>query len=75
MGDCSPALSRSPTVIAISATIVDISPFSGNGAVVVANATPDVHDRVYKTQLTYGALVVAIAPLLLWLTVVMPSAL
>ncbi|MET0187406.1 MAG: SLC13 family permease, partial [Pseudonocardia sediminis] len=60
-------------VIAISATIVDVSPFSGNGAAVIANATPDQRDRVYRTQLLYGGGVVALAPLLLWLAIVLPT--
>ncbi|MBK1787135.1 SLC13 family permease [Prauserella cavernicola] len=60
-------------VIAISATIVDVSPFSGNGAAVIANATEDARDRVYRTQLLYGGIVVAAAPALLWLTIILPS--
>ncbi|PXY17656.1 SLC13 family permease [Prauserella flavalba] len=60
-------------VIAISATIVDVSPFSGNGAAVIANATEDARDRVYRTQLVYGGIVVLLAPALLWLTIILPS--
>lgn len=61
-------------VVAIAATIVDVSPFSGNGASVIANATPDARDRVYRTQLVYGGMVVLLAPLLLWLAIVVPTA-
>jgi di/tricarboxylate transporter len=60
-------------VVAIAATIVDISPFSGNGASVIANATPDQREKVYRTQLVYGGIVVLLAPLLLWLTIVVPT--
>lgn len=60
-------------VIAISATIVDVSPFSGNGAAVIANATEDARDRVYRTQLVYGGIVVLLAPALLWLSIILPS--
>jgi di/tricarboxylate transporter len=61
------------SVIAIAASIVDVSPFSGNGAAVIANATADARDRVYRTQLVYGGIVVLCAPLLLWLAIVLPS--
>lgn len=60
-------------VVAIAATIVDISPFSGNGASVIANATPDERDNVYRAQLVYGGIVVLVAPLLLWLAIVVPT--
>jgi di/tricarboxylate transporter len=60
-------------VIAIAASIVDVSPFSGNGAAVIANATPDARERVYRTQLVYGGIVVLLAPVLLWLAIVLPS--
>ncbi|GAA0935442.1 SLC13 family permease [Pseudonocardia zijingensis] len=60
-------------VIAIAASIVDVSPFSGNGAAVIANATEDARERVYRTQLVYGGGVVLLAPVLLWLAVVLPS--
>ncbi|RYF58112.1 MAG: hypothetical protein EOO27_13560 [Comamonadaceae bacterium] len=60
-------------VVAIAATIVDVSPFSGNGASVIANATPDQRDRVYRVQLIYGGAVVLLAPLLLWLAIVVPT--
>jgi di/tricarboxylate transporter len=60
--------------LAVSSTIVDVSPFSTNGALVLANAPPSVdRDRFYKQILTYGALVVAIGPLVAWAVFVLPG--
>lgn len=60
--------------LAISATVVDVSPFSTNGALVLANAQ-GIDRRVFYKQLLLNAdAVVAIAPLLCWLIlVIMPS--
>ncbi|MFF5988436.1 SLC13 family permease [Prauserella flavalba] len=60
-------------LLAVASTIVDVSPFSTNGAVVVANATDDQRERVLRGLLRYGGIVVAAAPFLLWLTIVVPS--
>ena len=49
--------------LAISSTIVDVSPFSTNGALVLANAQGVDRDVFYKQILKYSALVVAIGPL------------
>jgi di/tricarboxylate transporter len=59
--------------IAISTTIVDVSPFSTNGALVVANAHGVDKDRFYRQLLTYSGLVVAIGPLLAWLLLILPG--
>ena len=59
--------------LAISSTIVDVSPFSTNGALVLANAQGVDRDRFYKQILKYSALVVAIGPLIAWATVVLPG--
>jgi len=58
--------------IAISSTIVDVSPFSTNGALVVASAHGVNKDRFYREMLIYSALVVAVGPLLTWLVLVVP---
>lgn len=60
--------------LAISATVVDVSPFSTNGALVLANAQ-GIDRRVFYKQLLLNAVaVVAIAPLLCWLIlVIIPS--
>jgi di/tricarboxylate transporter len=57
--------------MAVSSTIVDVSPFSTNGALVLANAPESVdRDRFFRQLVTYGALVTAVAPVLLWLVFV-----
>jgi di/tricarboxylate transporter len=59
--------------LAISSTIVDVSPFSTNGALVLANAQGVDKDRFYKQILKYSALVVAIGPLVAWAALVVPG--
>jgi di/tricarboxylate transporter len=59
--------------LAISSTIVDVSPFSTNGALVLANAQDVDRDKFYKQILRYSALVVAIGPLIAWVTLVLPG--
>ncbi|KFU75345.1 hypothetical protein BB31_42060, partial [Amycolatopsis lurida NRRL 2430] len=58
---------------AVSATMVDVSPFSTNGALVLANAKDVDRDKFFKQLLVYGALVVAIVPLIAWLVFVVPD--
>jgi di/tricarboxylate transporter len=59
--------------IAVSATIVDVSPFSTNGALVVANAHGVDRDLFYLQMLKYSGLVVAIGPLFIWLVLILPG--
>ena len=59
--------------LAVASTIVDVSPFSTNGALVLANAQDIDRDRFYKQILAYSAIVVAIGPLLAWLVFVVPG--
>jgi di/tricarboxylate transporter len=60
--------------LSVASTIVDVSPFSTNGALVLANAQDVDKDRFYKQILAYAGIVVAVGPLLAWLTfVVVPS--
>jgi di/tricarboxylate transporter len=59
--------------LSISSTIVDVSPFSTNGALVLANAQEVDRDTFYKQILTYSALVVAIGPLIAWALLVLPG--
>lgn len=58
--------------IAISSTIVDVSPFSTNGALVVASAQGVDRDRFYREMLIYSAIIVAVGPLLTWLVLIVP---
>ncbi|MBP2337528.1 di/tricarboxylate transporter [Saccharothrix coeruleofusca] len=59
--------------LAVSATVVDVSPFSTNGALVLANAKDVDRDRFFKQLLAYGGVVVAVAPLVIWLVLVVPD--
>ena len=69
------AISAVGVVVALSvaSTIVDVSPFSTNGALVLANAQDVDKDRFYKQILAYAAIVVAVGPLLAWLVFVVPG--
>jgi di/tricarboxylate transporter len=59
--------------LSVSSTIVDVSPFSTNGALVLANAQDVDKDRFYKRILAYSAVVVAVGPFLAWLVFVVPG--
>jgi di/tricarboxylate transporter len=52
--------------LAVASTVVDVSPYSTNGALVLANAQEVDQEAFYRKLLIYGALVVAIAPLVVW---------
>ena len=59
--------------LAISSTIVDVSPFSTNGALMLANRPDSItEERYYKQILGYSVLVVLVGPLLVWATMVLP---
>jgi di/tricarboxylate transporter len=60
--------------LAVSATIVDVSPFSTNGALVLANAPEDVDkEKFYKQILSYSGIVVIAGPVIAWLVMVVPG--
>ncbi|QCO98483.1 hypothetical protein FCN77_13250 [Arthrobacter sp. 24S4-2] len=60
--------------LAVASTIVDVSPFSTNGALVLANAPEDVDkDRFYKQILAYSGIVVVAGPAVAWLVMVVPG--
>lgn len=59
--------------LAISSTIVDVSPFSTNGALVVANAPEEERDSIYRRFLLYSILIVVAAPALAWLLLIVPG--
>lgn len=53
--------------MAVSSTIVDVSPFSTNGALVLANARGISREVFFRQLLIYGALITVIAPVVVWL--------
>lgn len=60
--------------LAVSATVVDATPFSTVGALIVANAEEDERVHVYRGLLTWGVAMVATAPFVAWLLfIVVPS--
>lgn len=60
--------------LAISSTIVDVSPFSTNGALMLANRPDTISEPVYYKQiLTYSVIVVLAGPLLVWAALILPG--
>lgn len=59
--------------LAISSSIVDVSPFSTNGALVLASAHGIDRAVLYRQLLAYSAVVVALAPLAAWAVLVLPG--
>ena len=60
--------------MAVASTIVDVSPFSTNGALVLANAQGIDRQLFFRRLLGYGAIVTVLAPIVVWLIfVVLPG--
>ena len=59
--------------LSVSSTVVDVSPLSTNGAIVLANSVDVDRQVFFRRLLAYGAVVVAVAPVLLWLVLVIPA--
>jgi di/tricarboxylate transporter len=59
--------------LAISSSVVDSSPFSTSGALVVASSGPDVRDRVFRGLMTWGLSMIIVAPVLSWAIFVAPG--
>jgi Na+/H+ antiporter NhaD/arsenite permease-like protein len=60
--------------LAVASTIVDVSPFSTNGALMVANRPDTITEEAYYGQvLRYSVIVTAVGPLLVWAAVVVPG--
>lgn len=60
--------------LAISATVVDSTPFSSVGALTLANAPEEERPRLFRTMLAWGIAMAATAPVLTWLFFLLPSA-
>ncbi|WID99882.1 SLC13 family permease (plasmid) [Bosea vestrisii] len=52
--------------MAVASTIVDVSPFSTNGALVLANAQGVDRQAFFQKLMAYGAAVTLIAPIVVW---------
>jgi di/tricarboxylate transporter len=60
--------------LAVSSTIVDVSPFSTNGALMLANRPDTIDENVYYKQiLGYAVIVTLVGPLLVWAALVLPG--
>jgi hypothetical protein len=61
--------------LAFCATVVDVSPFSTNGVIVLSSAQVPDKIRFQRQMLRYCGYIVVVAPLLAWLTLVVPTSL
>ncbi|HEX5510235.1 MAG TPA: SLC13 family permease [Actinomycetales bacterium] len=61
--------------LAISSSVVDCSPFSTNGALVVANTEPEQRDMTFRRLMQWGMSIVVVAPLVAWAVLVVPQSL
>lgn len=60
--------------LAVSSTIVDVSPFSTNGALMLANKPDTIEENTYYKQiLGYATIVTLVGPLLVWAALVLPG--
>lgn len=59
--------------LSISASVVDSSPFSTNGALVVANAPSGREPAVYRGLMAWGFSLVLLTPLVTWAIFVLPG--
>jgi hypothetical protein len=59
--------------LSISASVVDSSPFSTSGALVVANAPDAGRERVFRGLMVWGFSMCAVAPIATWLIFVVPG--
>lgn len=59
--------------LAISSSVVDSSPFSTSGALVVASSGADVRDRVFRGLMRWGLSMIIVAPVCAWTIFVLPG--
>ncbi|MEV0336550.1 SLC13 family permease [Nocardia sp. NPDC050717] len=59
--------------IVFSATVVDVSPFSLHGVMILANAEVEDKVRFQRKMLAYCGIIVLLAPLVVWALVVVPT--
>jgi di/tricarboxylate transporter len=61
------------TALALSSSVVDASPFSTSGALTVASAPPEHRELVFKRLMAWGFAMIAVAPIVTWLVLVVPG--
>lgn len=66
-------VSATITALAISATVVDSTPFSSVGALTLANAPEESRPGLFRVMLAWGMVMAVTAPVLTWLIFILPS--
>lgn len=59
--------------LSISSSVVDSSPFSTSGALVVANSPEDQREKVFRQLMIWGFSMVVVAPVVSWLIFIVPG--
>lgn len=59
--------------VSFSAVVVDVSPLSSNGVMVLANAQVADRDKFQRSLFKYTGYIVLVAPILAWVLVVLPT--
>ncbi|GAB3623247.1 SLC13 family permease [Mariniluteicoccus endophyticus] len=59
--------------LALSSSVVDCSPFSTNGALVVANSEASERDITFKRLMQWGMGIMVVAPIVCWAALVLPG--
>jgi len=59
--------------LAISATVVDATPFSSVGALILSNAPEEERQTVFRAMFGWGMAMVVIAPPITWLVFILPT--
>ncbi|MFF5988017.1 SLC13 family permease [Prauserella flavalba] len=73
LGDSTLSATALITALAISSLVVDASPLSSTGALVVANTPAPQRDRVFRQLLVWGFSLIVIAPVVTCLAFVLPT--
>ncbi|WP_405608007.1 SLC13 family permease [Streptomyces sp. NBC_01508] len=63
------------TALAISASVVDASPFSTSGALITANTPTDQRELVFRRLMAWGLGIAVVGPLVTWCMFVVPGSL
>jgi hypothetical protein len=59
--------------LCIASSVVDSSPYSTSGALVVANSDEDRREFVYKRLMAWGMSMIVVAPVTAWAIFVLPG--
>ena len=59
--------------LSLASSIVDASPFSTTGALIVANSAEEDRDKVMAQLLRWGMAMIVVAPLMAWAVFVVPG--